>query len=204
MSTLYLDRDHHYHGDMVAVRVRAPKPTDGAEIGRVHVRAWKAAYAGLMPPLFLDALDEDERGRAWERRLRARQIDLGLSRPENELLVADVAVRSPERALTDHGERRVVGVATIGPERDSDVDGRGEVWMINIIPDAWRQGVGTTLFGAATDRLAELGFETNVLWVVDGNDRARRFYERMGWTSDGTAKLESFGDALVREVRYVR
>ena len=42
------------------------------------------------------------------------------------------------------------------------------------------------------------------LWVVEGNARARRFYEREGWAPDGAAKEDEFGGQVVREVRYRR
>jgi hypothetical protein len=40
------------------------------------------------------------------------------------------------------------------------------------------------------------------LWVAEANPRARRFYEREGWTADGGVKIEEFGGRPLREVRY--
>jgi hypothetical protein len=37
--------------------VRGARPADADEIGRVHVQVWRGAYAGLMPPDYLAALD---------------------------------------------------------------------------------------------------------------------------------------------------
>jgi GNAT superfamily N-acetyltransferase len=74
--------------------------------------------------------------------------------------------------------------------------------MINVLPAAWGTGVGPRLLAAATERLVALGFTEAVLWVVKGNARARRFYEREGWAPDGGEKRQVFGDRLVREVRY--
>ncbi len=37
--------------------IRAAEPADAAALGRVHVRAWQAAYPGVMPDDFLDGLD---------------------------------------------------------------------------------------------------------------------------------------------------
>jgi hypothetical protein len=42
------------------------------------------------------------------------------------------------------------------------------------------------------------------LWVLDGNDRARRFYEAAGWTAGGTTKTDVIGQTPVREIRYRR
>lgn len=38
--------------------------------------------------------------------------------------------------------------------------------------------------------------------VLEGNARARRFYERNGWQPDGEVKEEKFGDHVAREIRY--
>jgi RimJ/RimL family protein N-acetyltransferase len=41
-----------------------------------------------------------------------------------------------------------------------------------------------------------------VLWVLDDNPRARRFYEREGWTLDGERKEDEYLGLRVAEVRY--
>ena len=48
-----------------------------------------------------------------------------------------------------------------------------------------RGGVGRMLMAEARRRLAEDGFSEAILWVLQGNDRARSFYEREGWEPDG-------------------
>ncbi len=179
---------------MVEVRIRRPVPADGPAIGAVHVRAWRRGYAGLVPPRFLASLDEADGGQAWTRRL----VDHGRRGPElTEFLIA-------EAAGWPGAPSEVVGVATIGPERRGVRTGVGELWMINVAPATWRRGVGTRLLAAAERRLADRGFTTGVLWVLDGNRRARRFYESNGWERDGADKLDEFGGTVVREVRYAR
>ena len=42
----------------------------------------------------------------------------------------------------------------------------------------------------ARRRLWEAGFVDALLWVLDGNDRAVRFYEGEGWTADGARREE--------------
>jgi RimJ/RimL family protein N-acetyltransferase len=76
--------------------------------------------------------------------------------------------------------------------------------MINLAPEAWGRGLGRTLLEAATTKLRDSGYREAVLWVLDGNARARRFYEAAGWSADGTAKREDMGGTLVTEVRYRR
>ena len=43
-----------------------------------------------------------------------------------------------------------------------------------------------------------------VLWVVAGNGRARRFYEREGWRPDGADVTDDARGFPVTELRYRR
>ncbi len=52
-------------------------------------------------------------------------------------------------------------------------------------------------------RLLAEGFDTAVLWVLDDNPRARRFYERHGWAASGIgANFDDYCDVQVPEVEY--
>ena len=67
----------------------------------------------------------------------------------------------------------------------------GELGRLHVHPDHWHEGVGRALHDAA----AAAGATT--LWVIDANERARRFYERNGWVLDPTERQGN-------EVRYRR
>ncbi|MBV9093965.1 MAG: hypothetical protein JO132_08830 [Streptosporangiaceae bacterium] len=57
---------------------------------------------------------------------------------------------------------------------------------------------------AALERLAAAGFEQAILWVLDSNVRARRFYEAGGWSTDGAVKDDDSRGFRMTEVRYRR
>jgi RimJ/RimL family protein N-acetyltransferase len=97
---------------------------------------------------------------------------------------------------------RIVGWCTVAPSRDADAD--GELWGIYVLSEAWGTGAGTALMVAGTDVLCELGYRDAILWVLEDNPRARRFYEREGWTLDGLRKEDEFLGVPVTEVRYRR
>lgn len=176
---------HHLAVPPDARRVHAAEPTDALAIGLVHVRSWQAAYRGRFPQDYLDALDADRRGEGWRRYLEAGP-------PEGEaLLVVDL-------------DDRVVGFANVGPSRDDDAGGGGELRAIYLLPERWGLGDGRALLAAATRALHAHGFGHATLWVLDGNERARRFYETAGWAPDGATKRDvSFGFPIA-EVRYHR
>ena len=53
------------------------------------------------------------------------------------------------------------------------------------------------------DCLKDEGYERVSLWVLEKNERARRFYEKFGFRFDGTRKELDF-DGIMHEIRYVR
>ena len=96
----------------------------------------------------------------------------------------------------------IVGFIDVGASRDEDAD--AELFSLYVHPDSWGTGVGRALIEAGEQRLRELGHTTAILWVLDDNPRARRFYELAGWAADGTAReIELFGFRFP-EVRYTK
>ena len=164
------------------VVVRAALPTDAADIARVHVEAWRAAYIGIVPQAVLDRLSIDRRQQFWARRL----ADPGESR-------TFVAVR----------DGRIVGFAGTGRPVDPEYPlGTAELETIYLLPEVWRLDVGRLLMRRSTDDLAERGFSSAVLWVLTENERGRHFYEAGGWYADGRVQMLDFDGTPVEETRY--
>ena len=158
--------------------VRRARPEDAAAIADLHVRTWQAAYEHVFGADRLATLDAAARRSRWEQILRET---------EQATLVAEQ-------------EGRVVGVATVGESRDDDAE--GEVWGIYAAPEAWGTGAGPELMRAGLDELRARGHRDAILWVLEDNPRARRFYEREGWALDGAEKQDEFLGLEVAEVRY--
>jgi len=97
----------------------------------------------------------------------------------------------------------IVALLTIGAARDSDLDlsRTAEIWGIYISPKYWRRRIGTTLVEEAEGIFKSRGFKNAVLWVLEGNQQARRFYEAMGFALDGESKTIDWG-APLKAVRY--
>lgn len=175
-------------------RIRAAGPEDSEGLGRVHIAAWQAAYRGLMPDEFLDALDPAARAKRWLAALVEGSGDGRYTAEGHEVLAL----------LVEDDDGQVAGVSVVGPARRQEPSGVGELWMINLEPAAWGRGLGTKLLAAATDELRSAGYVEAVLWVLSGNDRARRFYEREGWRSDGSERTDDYRGFPITEMRYRR
>jgi GNAT superfamily N-acetyltransferase len=165
--------------------VRRAIEADARALAELHVRAWQWAYRDRLPEAFLDSLSATVEGR------EARRRDV-LAHPESELRtwVAEVS-----------GE--IVGFADTGPSRDDDAASEvAELYAIYVDQKVLATGVGRALMQQATDDLRERGYRTGVLWVLDGNTTAQRFYEAAGWSLDGRVKTENSQGLVLREVRY--
>jgi GNAT superfamily N-acetyltransferase len=104
------------------------------------------------------------------------------------------------------GDDQVLGgFVAVSASRDSDsMLTTGEVTAIYVSPALWGRGYGAALLERAIGVLREANFSTATLWVLDSNVRARQFYERAGWSADGTQKVEDRGSFSLHEVRYRR
>lgn len=155
------------------VELRDATPADARALATVQVASWRAAYRGLMPDEVLDGLSVPELGRVWSGRFAARP-------PRTSVVVATDA-------------RRLVGFAAAGPPlvpTDRADPTSGDLYALYLDPDRWGRGIGTSLQTAALDRLGTHGFTHAGLWVLEGNQRARRFYHRTGWTDTGRTRID--------------
>ncbi|KZS75817.1 acetyltransferase [Mycobacterium kansasii] len=164
-------------------QVRAAVPEDAEAVARVHVRSWQCAYPGLIDQEYLDGL----RPEAWAGRYTFGRMGL----------------RLPATVVAVDGSA-ICGLATTGLSRDHDLPNCGELMAIYVDPAWMGSGVGRLLMAAARDRLRRVGVRHASLWVLDRNVRARRFYERDGWSFDGMRRTEVFGATTVEQLRYQR
>jgi GNAT superfamily N-acetyltransferase len=162
------------------IEVREGTPDDADACAAAHIEGWRTGYRTLLPDDFLDAPEfatqRIDRWRAWT------WAD-GLEGAA--LFVAEL-------------DGRVVGFVTCGPERTAptsdqlgrsdataSTNGCAEVYAFYLHPDAWGSGAASALMARCRQRLADDGYQQAVLWVLRDNPRARRFYERSGWSPTG-------------------
>jgi GNAT superfamily N-acetyltransferase len=162
------------------LEIRPITDADIDAVAGIHVRSWQAGYVGIVPADYLAGLDPA----VFAERRRSR-----VRRPGTRTLVATL-------------DRKVIGFATFGPDRDDPRT--GELYAIYVDPDHWGSGAGRRLIEAARAGLTEAGFPDMRLWVFTDNDRARRFYERAGLRPDGETHYYTPGDTGVQlpELRY--
>lgn len=162
--------------------IRKAEPADAKSIAKIHIQTWQTAYAGIVPDEYLSSLSYGEREVWW------RQI-LEANRPGVGNFVAEVEADG------------IVGFAQGGPEREGDRTYRGELYAIYVLQPHQRRGFGHRLFLAVTERLILDGFPSMLLWVLQDNRPACRFYEALGGSRINQKTIEIGGANLV-EVAY--
>jgi len=167
---------------MLTFNIRTANLDDAVGIARVHIACWRETYFGILPGEMLTALDIDARANMWAS---------ALSDPANCVSVLESA-----------GE--IVGFGACGEQRTPALRTAGydsEIGAINLLPIAQGVGAGRKLMSHMAVWLAERGMKGVSLWVLAGNQNARRFYERLGAEICGERE-ERLPQARLKEVAY--
>jgi len=163
------------------VKLRRAAPTDAPALAIAHVAAWQQAYPGIVPESHLQGFTVERRTKCFRQSL---------------------ANGAEETYVAEH-DVQVVGFLTLGDCRDADGDVQtvGEIWGIYLLPEFWRKGIGRFLCEQAEAMLVSRGRSSAMLWVLEANGQAKRFYEAMGFEADGATKQVNLG-APIKAIRY--
>ena len=167
------------------VSVRVAWADDAPAIGALQVRAWRTAYAGLLPA---DALpDESLATDAWQS---------SMTHPAD----------ARNRVLVALERNRVVGFAVVGPAADPDCDpiADGELLELTVDADERGKGHGSRLLTAAVDTMTADRFTRAVFWAIATDDELRSFLTSAGWAADTAHReldLDGTGSTRVKQVR---
>jgi GNAT superfamily N-acetyltransferase len=165
----------------MAVSLRTGADFDLWAVGALHYRSRGDAYAGILAADTLARLSAESLSAWWSERWKWEQ-------ETHRLTVAEA-------------DGRLAGFTYVGP---SETAGAAELYAIHVEPALVGTGVGRLLMANALDQLAEVGGDRAVLWVLEANERARRFYDRGGWAPDGGTRFEAVNGEPVAQLRYAR
>jgi ribosomal protein S18 acetylase RimI-like enzyme len=188
------------------VVIRSASAADSPQIAGVMRDSWFAAYQGIIAHQIIDQVTAPDGG------ARVRQ-SFG-TRPWQHMIAAVAPYPGP--AAVAAAAPGIVGYASFGPELDvlgmswpyprtaAGADGRvAELYALYVRPAWWSTGTGRALMQQVLARVSVDGYRCIMLWVLEDNARARRFYERAGFAPDGARHgLPDLGG--VTEIRYRR
>lgn len=157
--------------------VREASPQDADGFVRAHESAWDATLSPLVGKRLEDLMP-------FAARVQTFRSSLVEPSDSARVWVAEL-----------DGEVVGIAVALLRPDSESV-----ELKDLYVVPTAWGTGIARKLMNASLASVAG-GATDSFLWVGEENRRARRFYEREGWSSDGASRKSQLGPS---EVRYRR
>ena len=159
---------------------------DAQALSRVNYSTWQHTYHGLIPDSELDSLNLELLTDSWKQNLSLRNPRTNtFVVSDNDLLIAYSRFYPSADPDDDPGR-----VATIG--------------SMYVDPEFQRKGVGRTLMRVVLEAAKNHDFTEITLHVLAANERARRFYENLGWEEDLVADIEGSPEESVLKVRYRR
>lgn len=138
----------------------------------VHWKAWQDAYSGLIDQAYLDNLTIEK--------------------------CTDMAFRWLDNLLVAKENDKVIGFVGYGICGDDPFT--GEIFSIYILKEYYDKKIGYALMCAALEKLSD--YRKICVWVLEGNRRAIKFYEKCGFQFDGTKKQIELGTTNT-EIRMI-
>jgi len=161
------------------IDVRKAEASDAEAIAEVHHESWRGAYSGIIPHRALTSMI-NRRGRDWWAS----------------------AIRRAASVLVIEVGGELAGYATIGRNRARELSQEGEIYELYVRPEYQGIGLGTRLFQAARERLAQHGLKGLVVWSLEENDNAMAFYESAGGR-DFAEGVEIFDQKAMKKIAFV-
>ena len=152
---------------------------DAAALANVEIRSIQHAYQDFMPAAHLENLDVLDLTERWKGGLRD--------------MIDPVVV-----AVHD---QLVIGFVRAGKSNKENV---GFITYLFILPEYWGIGIGKALMGKAMNIFRDFNLNAAKLYAYSDNIRARRFYERLGWTLSGQTYTQDIEGIPIEMVCYQR
>ena len=152
------------------ISIRRARPGDAAAIARVHVAAWRSAYAGILREGYLANLSEPRLAGFYQRAI--------LDRRDGHAVFVATAAGNDQPDDQPGSDASIVGFASGGRARRRGL-GEGEVETLYVLDDFRDMGVGRRLMRAMAAHLRAIGCNSAMAWVLENNP-SRFFYRHLG------------------------
>lgn len=159
------------------MKIRPAKIKDAGRIAEIHVESWQQGYRRILPAEFLASLDLDKREQMWR----------------------SLVEKGEKVYVAEHADLGIIGFVFLGIPQDHDMANATELTAIYLDPNFYGRGIGTTLWEVVEK---ELTTDLVYLWVLAANLRGIAFYEKNGFSPDGSKKNYSIGEKEFTGLRY--
>ena len=163
--------------------IREAVLNDSVRIAEIDVAGSRFAYKGIVPDeCLLNDLSVEKRVPVHRRWIAEKRFGIYV--------------------YEDSGTGTVRGMMGIGMSEDGDQKEAFELHFLYVDPECLRTGIGSEMLRFFEKAGGDKGCREFVVWVLEGNEIGRRFYEKNGYRPDGKEKI--FQRWNKREIRYVK
>lgn len=162
------------------IRLAESTPQDAAIIADLQIAATKEGYAPFASVDYLSHLQNEITAKKWQEWLA----------DNTKALIA----------FESEDENTPIGFIAFGPIRTRLKEDRGimpswpgEIYALYVSPDHWGSGAAEALMKDATPIMRKNYWDKALLWVIDKNHRAVKFYEKMKGQRVGKQKVNIGG-----------
>jgi GNAT superfamily N-acetyltransferase len=156
-------------------------------LAALHCQGWKDSYEELVPQNYLDGLNADEFSEKWTKWFKDGVATTLIAEAEDGA-AAGFSMFGPLKTP-------IPGQSAIRPTYSS------ELYAIYLGKDHWGHGLAQQFFAETVSSLKEQKHYSMALWVVGGNKRACKFYDKMGGQRIGK-KMVEIGGKNVKEACF--
>jgi GNAT superfamily N-acetyltransferase len=175
---------------MADATVRPAHSADAEEIARIQLATWRTAYSSILPPDILTGLTEEATAEQWRHTIEQGPATVFVATEGEWLVGFGAAGEAPEDESAD---------AQGHPPEDAKTVALVSTLLVE--PRWGRRGHGGRILAIAAQFLRDNGLTRGIAWVPQADDASLAFYQRAGWTLDGTVRTLDAGGRPLREVR---
>ena len=146
------------------IKIRPATESDLQDIISIHVESWKDAYADVLPAEFIAGQLHRELACHWR---------------ETEIQNQDIVLVAEQDSL--------VGFIAVWCRPIPFIDN------LHVRPSHRSKKIGSALMKAVAQELTQKEHKKAYLWVFESNEKAIRFYERLGGTQKVQGPKNIFG-----------
>jgi ribosomal protein S18 acetylase RimI-like enzyme len=171
---------------MSRYRIRPATPEDLPALAAANIACWRETYGALLPAEFFQTLENDPHYSLdhWKELLIRWQV----------LLV--------EGAAESTSAREIAGFVLFGSSSGTLPGFDAQIEKLYLRKSVQGLGLGRALMRAAASDLLDQGRRSLVIWVIDRNEPAKRFYERLGGIRVGEPLPFTIGRLELHEIAF--
>ena len=155
--------------------IRYYEEKDIEQVAKIITEDWKISYKGIIDDEYLKNLDYKDK----EKSIREKY-------QKQKSIVLE--------------EGYIKGYSRFGKNRDEEKE-LGELYALYVKADERGKKIGERLLKKTADILSKRGYKEMVIWCLEENKNARKFYEKMGGKLYKTRNIE-IGNKKYPEVCY--